>query len=30
MANAKKKMAPALMLGVGLDFDGHKRTTLNN
>jgi len=27
MANAKKKIARALMLGVGLDFDGHKRLT---
>jgi hypothetical protein len=31
MPNAsKKKIARALMPGVGLDSDGHKRTTLNN
>ena len=27
MANAKKKMARAVLLGVGLDSDGHKRLT---
>jgi hypothetical protein len=27
MANAKKKIARAVLLGVGLDSDGHKRLT---
>jgi hypothetical protein len=27
---SKKKIARTVMPGVGLDFDGHKRTTLNN